>query len=440
MKLWVKILIGFVLGAIVGLIVGPSIAVIKPLGDLFIRLIKMLIVPMVFCSLVVGASSIGDLKKLGRVGGKTLAYFLVTTAFAITLAILLSLVIDPSAGYVIGEVGTYTPKPMPSIVDTFLNMVPTNPISAAASDNILQLIVFALFMGIAISLLGEKGKPALAFFDSVAEVMYKITAIVMGFAPIGVFALIAWVTGTSGSAVLLPLAKLIFVVYLANILHAIIVYSGAVYIWSAVLLPLAKLIFVVYLANILHAIIVYSGAVYIWAKVSPITFFKGFFEAMAVAFSSCSSSATLPISMRCAQENLGVSKEISSFVQPLGATINMDGTAIYQGVCAIFIARVYGIPLGLPQYLMIILTATLASIGTAGVPGAGMIMLSMVLQTVGLPLDGIMLVAGIDRILDMIRTCMNVTGDAAGAIVIAASEGELAAVASAGRPGAAVAK
>jgi len=407
MKLWVKILIGFVLGAIVGLIVGPSIAVIKPLGDLFIRLIKMLIVPMVFCSLVVGASSIGDLKKLGRVGGKTLAYFLVTTAFAITLAILLSLVIDPSAGYVVGEVGTYTPKPMPSVVDTFLNMVPTNPIGAAASDNILQIIVFALFMGIAISLLGEKGKPALAFFDSVAEIMYRITAIVMGFAPIGVFALIAWVTGTSGSAVLLPLAKLIFVVYLANILHAIIVYSGAVYIW---------------------------------AKINPITFFKGFFEAMAVAFSSCSSSATLPISMRCAQENLGVSKEISSFVQPLGATINMDGTAIYQGVCAIFIARVYGIPLGLPQYLMIILTATLASIGTAGVPGAGMIMLSMVLQTVGLPLDGIMLVAGIDRILDMIRTCMNVTGDAAGAIVIAASEGELAAVASAGRPGAAVAK
>jgi Na+/H+-dicarboxylate symporter len=395
MRLWVKILIGFALGAIVGLIVGPSIAVIKPLGDLFIRLIKMLIVPMVFCSLVVGASSIGDLKKLGRVGGKTVLYFLVTTAFAITLAILLSLIIDPSAGYVIGDVGTYEAKAMPSVATTFLNMVPTNPINAAATDNILQIIVFALFMGIGISLLGEKGKPALAFFDSVAEIMYKITAIVMGFAPIGVFALIAWVTGTSGADVLLPLAKLIFVCYLATALHAVVVYSGAVYMW---------------------------------AKMTPITFFKGFFEAMAVAFSSCSSSATLPISMRCAQENLGVSKEISSFVQPLGATINMDGTAIYQGVCAIFIARVYGVPLGIPQYLMIILTATLASIGTAGVPGAGMIMLSMVLQTVGLPIDGIMLVAGVDRILDMARTCMNVTGDAAGAVVIAASEGELAAI------------
>ncbi|HBK61683.1 MAG TPA: dicarboxylate/amino acid:cation symporter [Firmicutes bacterium] len=391
MKLWVKILIGFVLGAVVGLIVGPSIAAIKPLGDLFIRLIKMLIVPMVFCSLVVGASSIGDLKKLGRVGGKTLAYFLVTTAIAITLAILLALVIDPSAGYVVGEVGTYTPKPMPNIVDTFLNMVPTNPISAAANDNILQLIVFALFMGIGISLLGEKGKPALAFFDSVAEVMYKITAIVMGFAPIGVFALIAWVTGTSGSAVLLPLAKLIFVVYLANILHAIIVYSGAVYIW---------------------------------AKINPITFFRGFFEAMAVAFSSCSSSATLPISMRCAQDNLGVSKEISSFVQPLGATINMDGTAIYMGVTSVFIASCYGVDLSLSQMATIVLTATLASIGTAGVSGAGMIMLAMVLQSVNLPVAGIALIAGVDKLFDMGRTTLNITGDATCAIWISRLEKE----------------
>ena len=392
MKLWVKILIGFALGAVVGLVVGPSIAVVKPLGDLFIRLIKMLIVPMVFCSLVVGASSIGDLRKLGRVGGKTIIYFLATTAIAITLAIIFAIIFNPAGGYVLTEVGTYEAKAMPKVAEVILNMVPTNPISAMATDNMLQIIVFALFVGISISLIGEKGKPALNFFDSIAEIMYRIVGMVMNFAPIGVFALIAWVVGTAGAEVLLPLAKVIFVVYFVNILHAVIVYSGAVRIF---------------------------------AGMSPVQFFKGFFEAMAVAFSTCSSSATLPISMRLAQENLGVPKEIASFVQPLGATINMDGTAIYQGVCAVFIANVFGIKLGFPQYIMIIVAATLASIGTAGVPGAGMIMLSLVLETVGLPLEGILLVAGIDRILDMIRTSMNVTGDAAGAVVIAASEGEL---------------
>ncbi|NLB73115.1 MAG: dicarboxylate/amino acid:cation symporter [Firmicutes bacterium] len=392
MKLWVKILIGFALGAVVGLIVGPSIAVVKPLGDLFIRLIKMLIVPMVFCSLVVGASSIGDLRKLGRVGGKTIVYFLATTAIAITLAIIFAIIFNPAGGYILKEVGTYEAKAMPKVADVILNMVPTNPISAMATDNMLQIIVFALFVGISISLIGEKGKPALDFFDSVAETMYRIVGMVMGFAPIGVFALIAWVVGTAGAEVLLPLARVIFVVYFVNILHAVVVYSGAVRIF---------------------------------AGMSPVQFFKGFFEAMMVAFSTCSSSATLPISMRLAQENLGVPKEIASFVQPLGATINMDGTAIYQGVCAVFIANVFGITLGFPQYIMIIVAATLASIGTAGVPGAGMIMLSLVLETVGLPLEGILLVAGIDRILDMIRTSMNVTGDAAGAVVIAASEGEL---------------
>jgi proton glutamate symport protein len=392
MKLWVKILIGFALGAVVGLIVGPSIAVVKPLGDLFIRLIKMLIVPMVFCSLVVGASSIGDLRKLGRVGGKTIIYFLATTAIAITLAIIFAIIFNPAGGYVLKEVGTYEAKAMPKVADVILNMVPTNPISAMATDNMLQIIVFALFVGISISLIGEKGKPALNFFDSVAEIMYRIVGMVMNFAPIGVFALIAWVVGTAGAEVLLPLARVIFVVYFVNILHAVVVYSGAVRIF---------------------------------AGMSPVQFFKGFFEATMVAFSTCSSSATLPISMRLAQENLGVPKEIASFVQPLGATINMDGTAIYQGVCAVFIANVFGITLGFPQYIMIIIAATLASIGTAGVPGAGMIMLSLVLETVGLPLEGILLVAGIDRILDMIRTSMNVTGDAAGAVVIAASEGEL---------------
>lgn len=391
MKLWAKILIGFVLGAIVGLLVGPPAAALKPLGDLFIRLIKMLIVPLVFSSLVIGASSMGDVRKLGRVGAKTLAYYLATTAVAVTIGLILATLLHPGAGFQI-PTETYKAKPLPSLVETLLNIIPTNPLGAMVSDNMLQIIAFALFMGVAIALIGDKGKPVHAFFDSLAEVMYKITGIVMEFAPIGVFALMAWVTATNGPDVLLPLAKVIFVVYLGCFLHAAVVYSSAVSIF---------------------------------ARMNPLRYFRGFFDASLVAFSTCSSSATLPVSLRCAQENLGVPKDIASFALPLGATINMDGTSIYQGVCALFIAEVYGIPLGMPQYLTIILTATLASIGTAGVPGAGMIMLTMVLQAVGLPLDGILLIAGIDRVLDMARTCVNVTGDGAGAVVVAATEGEL---------------
>jgi Na+/H+-dicarboxylate symporter len=390
-KLWAKILIGFVLGAIVGLLVGPPAAALKPLGDLFIRLIKMLIVPLVFSSLVIGASSMGDVRKLGRVGAKTLAYYLATTAVAVTIGLILATLLHPGAGFQI-PTETYKAKPLPSLVETLLNIIPTNPLGAMVSDNMLQIIAFALFMGVAIALIGDKGKPVHAFFDSLAEVMYKITGIVMEFAPIGVFALMAWVTATNGPDVLVPLAKVIFVVYLGCFLHAAVVYSSAVSIF---------------------------------ARMNPLRYFRGFFDASLVAFSTCSSSATLPVSLRCAQENLGVPKDIASFALPLGATINMDGTSIYQGVCALFIAEVYGISLGMPQYLTIILTATLASIGTAGVPGAGMIMLTMVLQAVGLPLDGILLIAGIDRVLDMARTCVNVTGDGAGAVVVAATEGEL---------------
>jgi len=392
MKLWQKVLIGFGIGTVLGLIF-PQLAALKPVGDLFIRLIKMLIAPMVFASLVVGASSIGDLRKLGRVGGKTLVYFLVTTAIAIIIGIIIALVIQPGADYVLLEVEEeYEPTPMPNVTDVIVDMVPTNILSSLASDNMLQIIVAALLIGIAAAMIGDKGKPFLTFCDSLAEVMYNITGLVMNLAPYAAGALMAWVTATSGADVLLPLAKALVAVYIANIIHAAIIYSGAVYIF---------------------------------ARMNPLDFFRGMFEAWAVAFTTCSSAATLPVAMRNAQENLGVPSEISSFVQPLGATINMDGTAIYQGVCAYFIAQVYGIQLGLPQYLMIIFTATLASIGTAGVPGAGMIMLSLVLQTVGLPLDGILLLAGVDRIFDMIRTSMNVIGDAAGAIVVASTEGEL---------------
>lgn len=391
-----KIFIGLVLGVIVGLFFtsAPDAAktYIKPFGDLFLNLIKMIIVPLVLSSLVVGAASTGDVKKLGRIGVKTLTYYLLTTAFAVTLGLILGNILNPGLGMNLPAGAKPDVSKVPSIIETLLNIVPSNPIKAMVDVNMLQIIVFALFLGIAITLIGDKGKPVLNFFESLAEVSYKIVALIMSYAPIGVFGLIVPVVAANGPAVLLPLLKVIITVYIGVALHAVLVYSSLVYIF---------------------------------AKMNPLKFFKGASPAMVVAFTTSSSSGTLPVTMESVEKNLGVPKTISSFVLPLGATINMDGTALYQGVCALFIAQVFGIHLTLAQQMVIILTATLASIGTAGVPGAGLIMLTMVLQSVGLPLEGIALIAGIDRVLDMARTCINVTGDMAGAVVVAASEGEL---------------
>ncbi|AYO31518.1 dicarboxylate/amino acid:cation symporter [Biomaibacter acetigenes] len=391
-----KIFIGLVLGVIVGLFFtsAPDAAktYIKPFGDLFLNLIKMIIVPLVLSSLVVGAASTGDVKKLGRIGVKTLTYYLLTTAFAVTLGLILGNILNPGLGMNLPAGAKPDVSKVPSIIETLLNIVPSNPIKAMVDVNMLQIIVFALFLGIAITLIGDKGKPVLNFFESLAEVSYKIVALIMSYAPIGVFGLIVPVVAANGPAVLLPLLKVIITVYIGVALHAVLVYSSLVYIF---------------------------------AKMNPLKFFKGASPAMVVAFTTSSSSGTLPVTMESVEKNLGVPKTISSFVLPLGATINMDGTALYQGVCALFIAQVFGIHLTLAQQMVIILTATLASIGTAGVPGAGLIMLTMVLQSVGLPLEGIALIAGIDRVLDMARTCINVTGDMAGSVVVAASEGEL---------------
>lgn len=396
LSLSVRIFIGLALGVIVGLMFqsSPEIATtyIKPLGTLFLNLIKMIIVPLVLSSLVVGSASTGDVGKLGRIGIKTLAYYLVTTAFAVILGLFLGNILNPGLGLSIPADVTAEAKEMPSVVDTLLNIVPTNPIQAMADANMLQIIVFAIFLGIAITLIGEKAKPFHAFFESMAEVCYKIVAIIMEFAPIGVFGLITPVAAEHGVSALLPLLKVIIAVYLGCAIHALVIYSGAVSLF---------------------------------AKMSPVTFFKGASPAMLLAFTTSSSSGTLPVTMKSTEENLGVPKSIGSFVLPLGATINMDGTALYQGVCALFVAQVYGMNLSLGQQLTIVLTATLASIGTAGVPGGGLIMLTMVLQSVGLPLEGIALIGGIDRILDMARTCINVTGDMAASVVVAATEGEL---------------
>ncbi len=392
MKLWAKILIGLVAGMIVGIILGPRAEYLKPIGTLFINAIKMLIVPLIFSSLVVGVTSMKDPKKMGRVGLKTLGLYLGTTAIAITIGLIIGTILHPGVGLEFESVEKIVPQESPSFIDTFVNLIPQNPVGSLAGGNVLQIIVFSILLGLAINFTGEKGKPLANLFESLAEVMYKLTAMVMQMAPYGVFALMAWVSGKYGLSVLLPLIRVILGVYIGCIIHAILTLGGAITLL---------------------------------ARLNPIQFFKGIVDAQVVAFTTTSSSGTLPVTMSCAQENLGVSKSISSFVLPLGATINMDGTALYQGVSALFVAQAYGIDLTIANYVTIILTATLASIGTAGVPGAGLIMLSLVLSSVGLPLEGVAIIAGIDRVLDMARTAINVTGDAMVSLLIAKSENEL---------------
>lgn len=392
-NLLTQILIAFVIAIILGLIFGQSIEVIKPLGDLFLRLIKFIIAPLVLSTLVIGVASIGDPKSLGRVGTKTVSYYLITTAVAIIIGLSIAFIISPGKGLSIEVPSTEVEvNETEGVIQTFLNIVPENPFLSLSDGNILQIIFFAIFIGLAITLVGKKADPVYRFFDGFAEVMFKITGIVMRFAPIGVLGLVAPIIGQYGPQVLLPLLKIIIAVLIACILHTILVYSMSVKIF---------------------------------AKMNPLTFFKGIAPAAVVAFSTASSAGTLPVTIKNTQDNLGVSNKISSFVLPLGATINMDGTAIYQGVAVIFIAQFYGLELSAMQLLTVVITTVLASVGTAGVPGAGMIMLAMVLGAAGLPLEGIALIAGIDRILDMFRTTVNIVGDASAAVVVAGTEEEL---------------
>ena len=385
-----QISIGFIAGIVFGRMASPQVVgYVAPLGSIFMALLNMLIVPLVLSSLIVGVASLGDLKALGRIGVKTVVLYLLTTAAAIAIGLALGNIMQPGAGMDLALAKATEAKAAPSLGQVLTNMFPKNAFAAMVNANMLQIIVFALFFGVALTMAGEKGKPALAFFDSMAEVMYKMTAIVMKFAPYGVFALIAGTVSKYGMAVLLPFAKVI----------------GAVYIGC-----------------ILHAVVIYSGLVTAFARKSPMWFFRGIKEASLTAFVTRSSAGTLPVTMECCH-NMGVPEKVSSFVLPLGATINMDGTALYQGVCALFIAQAYGIPLNLSAQLGILLTATLGSIGTAGVPGAGLIMLSLVTTQAGLPIEGVAMIAGIDAILDMIRTSLNITGDAAVATVVARTEG-----------------
>lgn len=393
-NLLTQILIAFVVAIILGLIFKESISVLQPLGDLFLRLIKFIIAPLVLSTLVIGVASIGDPKSLGRVGSKTIGYYMITTAIAIAIGLGVAYLISPGEGLSISvpEADDVEVNESEGVVQTFLEIVPENPFSALAEGDILQIIFFAIFLGLAITFIGKKADPVYHFFDSLSEIMFHITNIIMKFAPIGVLGLVAPIIGEYGPQVLLPLLKIIIAVAIACILHAIIVYSLSVKAF---------------------------------AKMSPLTFFKGISPAAIVAFSTASSAGTLPVTIKNTQESLGVSNKISSFVLPLGATINMDGTAIYQGVAVVFIAQFYGMDMTLMQLTTVVLTTVLASIGTAGVPGAGMIMLAMVLAAINLPLEGIALIAGIDRVLDMFRTSINIVGDASAAVVVAGSEDEI---------------
>lgn len=389
----VKTLIGLALGVIAGLALQNhsdfANTYISPFGTLFLNCIKMIVVPMVFSSIIVGVCGIGDAKKIGRIGGKTVVYFLCTTACAATLGIIVSNIFKIGQGFEItGEVAEVTIPESTGVINTLVNIIPSNPIQSLANGDMLQIIAFAIVIGGGIVMIGDKGKPIFKAFDSLAEAMYAITGVIMKFTPVAVFALITPIVAENGAEVLLPLVSVVLAVYGTCILHAIIVYSSSVKLFSGV---------------------------------GPKEFFQKAAEAIVFAFTSASSSATLPYSMKSA-EQLGVTEEVRSFVLPLGSTINMDGTAIYQGICALFIANVYGIHLSLVQQITIVLTCTFASIGAAGIPGSAMVMLSMVLQSVGLPLEGIGLVAGIDRITDMAPTATNITGDIACSVVIQATE------------------
>ena len=396
MNLSLQILTALILSVAVGLVAGPDNLPfinqwIAPVGTIFINLIKMMIVPVVFCSLIVGVTSLGgDGKKLGRISIKTIGLYMITTAVAIVIGLAVAGVLQPGVGLEMAGTAAPKVKEAPTLMQVLVNMVPTNPIASMAKADILPVIIFALFVGVGITQVGgNRTNPLVNFFDAAAEVCYRIIAMVMRFAPIGVFALLLPVVCKNGPKVLLPLLSVIAC--------------------SAV-------------GSILHCVLVYSGLASVGGGLSPLKFFRGMSEAMMLAFTTCSSAGTLPVNMKNAQEKLGLSREITSFVLPLGATINMDGTAIYMGICSLFIANVFGVNLSSSDMLMIIFTGTLASIGTAGVPGAGLIMLAMVLQTVQLPLEGLALVAGIDRVLDMFRTTVNITGDVAVAAVVDKSE------------------
>ena len=389
-----KILIGLVLGIVVGAIfwiaMGAEAAgaftgkYIKPFGDIFVNLLKFIVVPLVLFSIMDGVISMGDIGKVGKIGWKTVAYFLVTTAIACVIGLVVASLFRGTFPMLeLAEDAAYEAKSS-NLMDTLVNIFPSNALTPMVNSSMLQIIVIALFFGCGILVAGEKGKLVGSFVSSINEVTQRVMSFILAVAPYGVFALMVWVVAAQGPKILGSLGLVLLAAYIGYIIHVVLVYSMSVKIF---------------------------------AKMSPLTFFKKIFPAAAFAFTSTSSVASLPVTKECCDE-MGVHGEISSFVLPLGATINMDGTAIYQCVAAIFLAKCVGVDLTLTQMIVIVVTATLASIGTAGTSGAGMIMLAMVLDAVGIPTTYIGIIYGIDRLFDMGRTALNVVGDASCSVCV----------------------
>ncbi|MBP0614097.1 dicarboxylate/amino acid:cation symporter [Jiella mangrovi] len=403
MSLTMKILIGMLAGIVVGAalntvdvaflndyVVGGFFAMI---GKMFVNALKMLVVPLVFFSLICGVAGIGDIRVLGRVGTKSFGLYIMTTAIAIGTAILLALIIAPGQGFDMQGIDAsgITAKEAPSVWDVFAGIVPTNPVQAFASGEMLQIIFYTIVLGVAVVMLGERSVSFVQACEYMNEVMMKIVSIVMAFAPYGVFCLIAKTFAEQGIELFVPVMAYVVTLVGALFLHLFMT-----------LMILLKVL---------------SG-------LNPFTFMKKMRSAQIFAFSTASSNATIPVTLQCVSERIGVKNSVASFTVPFGATINMDGTAIMQGVATVFLANVYGIELGLVGYLTVIAMAVLASIGTAGVPGVGLVMLTMVLNQVGLPIEGIALILGVDRLMDMIRTAVNITGDAVVSTIVARMEGE----------------
>ncbi|WP_434289662.1 dicarboxylate/amino acid:cation symporter [Celeribacter sp. SCSIO 80788] len=404
LSLTAKIMIGMVAGVILGVIlnmvdntfinthiIGGLFAMI---GKMFVNALKMLVVPLVFFSLLTGVTGIGDIRLLGRVGGKSFGLYLMTTAMAIGIAIILALIIGPGKGFDMTgvETGGITGKEAPTVWDVFAAIVPTNPVAAFASGEMLQIIFYTIILGVAVLMLGHRSKAFVEGCEYMNEVMMKVVTIVMSFAPIGVFVLIAKTFTEQGIELFIPVLAYVFTLTGALLLHLFVT-----------LMVLLKLL---------------SG-------LNPFTFMAKIRPAQLFAFSTASSNATIPVTLRSVTERMGVDNSVASFCVPFGATINMDGTAIMQGVATVFLANVYGIDLGVMGYLTVIAMAVLASIGTAGVPGVGLVMLTMVLGQVGLPIEGIALILGVDRLMDMIRTAVNITGDAVVTAIVAKGEGKI---------------
>lgn len=398
LKLIHKVFIGLVSGIIVGALLYPMkenpivskyivSGLFEFLGQGFLRLVKMIIVPLVFASLVTGTAAMNDVKKLGRIGIKTLAFFMGTTAIGIIAAIVGANILKPGAGIVLENVQQtqFVAKEADSFVKVLLNIIPTNPIEALVKGEMLQVIFFAVMTGFVITILGEKAKRLQGIFEEVNSLMLKMVSLIMELAPFGIFGLIGKTFITLG--------------------------------WAA-MKPLASFIIVTYILLLFHGLVVYQILLRVYAKESPVAFLKKILAPMTLAFSTSSSAACIPLSLKTLKEEFNVEEKVSSFTIPLGATINMDGTAIMQGVATVFIAQLYNIHLTTNDYFMVVLTAVLASIGTAGVPGVGTIMLSMVLSQVGLPLEGIGMILAVDRIVDMGRTTVNITGDLVCSVII----------------------